>query len=352
MLPAPNPPSDSQSAATVGLGEEEEEEGDSFVLGAFSPAGQETTRVLGPAGQETTRALSPAGRETTRVLSPAGRETTRALSPPAGQETTRVLSPAGRETTRVLSPAGQETTRALSPAGQKTRALGPAGQETTRVLSPAGQETTRAFSPAGQEPFSVEEYYDIEARSVELESSGGHRAVTERREGGDGTLAETERGRVPVGFERKEGTSLKELTTKGADTLTEDKLPGPKDQPKPILALVPLPETTHGFVVGTTRRARPPDSTQSSGRLQTEVISNADGPSCPPGENLSGGERGAGGEVTVVEENTRPVVLAGPEEEEEEQSVDQHATFPCPPPEPVCLEEYGHLHLCMCKTYS
>ena len=309
MLPAPNPPSDSQSAATVGLGEEEEEEGDSFVLGAFSPAGQETTRVLGPAGQETTRVLSPAGRETTRVLSP----------------------PAGRETTRVLSPAGQET---------------------TRVLSPAGQETTRAFGPAGQEPFSVEEYYDIEARSVELESSGGHRAVTEGREGGDGTSAETERGRVPVGFERKEGTSLKELTTKGADTLTEDKLPGPKDQPKPILALVPLPETTHGFVVGTTRRARPPDSTQSSGRLQTEVMSNADGPSCPLGENLSGGERGAGGEVTVVEENTRPVVLAGPEEEEEEQSVDQHATFPYPPPEPVCLEEYGHLHLCMCKTYS
>ena len=320
MLPAPNPPSDSQSAATVGLGEEEEEEGDSFVLGAFSPAGQETTRVLGPAGQETTRALSPAGQETTRVLSPAGRETTRALSPPAGQETTRVLSPAG--------------------------------QETTRVLSPAGQETTRAFSPAGQEPSSVEEYYDIEARSVELESSGGHCAVTEGREGGDGTSAETERGRVPVGFERKEGTSLKELTTKGADTLTEDKLPGPKDQPKPILALIPLPETTHGFVVGTTRRARPPDSTQSSGRLQTEVMSNADGPSCPLGENLSGGERGAGGEVTVVEENTRPVVLAGPEEEEEEQSVDQHTTFPCPPPEPVCLEEYGHLHLCMCKTYS
>ena len=307
MLPAPNPPSDPQSATTVSLGEEEEE-GDSFVLGAFSPAGRETTRVLSPAGRETTRALSP-----------------------VGQETTRVLSPAGRETTRVLSPAGQET---------------------TRVLSPAGRETTRAFGPAGQEPFSVEEYYDIEARSVELESSGGHRVVTERREGGDGTSAETERGRVPVGFERKEGTSLKELTTKGADTLTEDKLPGPKDRPKPILALVPLPETTHGFVVGTTRQARPPDSTQSSGRLQTEVMSSADGPSCPPGESLSEGERGAGGEVTVVEANTRPVVLAGPEEEEEEQSVDQHATFPCPPPEPVCLEEYGHLHLCMCKTYS
>ena len=260
MLPAPNPPSDPLSATTVGLGEEEEEEGDSFVLGAFSPARQETTRAFGP----------------------------------------------------------------------------------------AGQETTRAFGPAGHEPFSVEED-DIETRSVELESGEGDSAAADRREGED-TSAETERkknegGRVPVSFERKEGTSLKELTAKGVDTLTEDELPGPKDRPKPILALVPLTETTHGVVVGTTRQARPPGSTHSSGRLQTEVMSNADG---PPGENLSEGERGAGGEVTVVEGNTRPVVLAGPEEEEEEQSVDQHATFPCPPPEPVCLWRRAITSICAC----
>ena len=223
MLPAPNPPSDPPSA-TVSLGEEEEEEGDTFVLGAFSPAGRETTRAFSPAGWETTRAFSPAGRETTRAFSPAGRE------------------------------------------------------------------TTRAFSPAGQEG------YDIRATSGKLESAGG------------------------------------DSTAKDVGTLTEDELPEPKDQPRPNLALVPLTETTHSFVPDTTHQARPSGSTQLSGRLQTEVVSNASGPSCPPEENLSEGERGVDGEVTVAESNARAMALAPKEEEE-----DQHATFPCLPPDPVCV---------------
>ena len=201
MLPAPNPPSDPPSA-TVSLGEEEEEEGDTFVLGAFSPA----------------------------------------------------------------------------------------GRETTRAFSPAGRETTRAFSPAGQEG------YDIRATSGKLESAGGDR------------------------------------TAKDVGTLTEDELPEPKDQPRPNLALVPLTETTHSFVPDTTHQARPSGSTQLSGRLQTEVVSNASGPSCPPEENLSEGERGVDGEVTVAESNARAMALAPKEEEE-----DQHATFPCLPPDPVCV---------------
>ena len=205
MLPAPNPPSDPPSA-TVSLGEEEEEEGDTFVLGAFSPA----------------------------------------------------------------------------------------GRETTRAFSPAGRETTRAFSPAGQEG------YDIRATSSKLESDGG------------------------------------DSTAKDVGTLTEDEPPEPKDQPRPNLALVPLTETTHSFVVDTTHQARPSGSTQLSGRLQTEVVSNASGPSCPPEENLSEGERGADGEVTVAESNARAMALS-PKEEEEEQNEDQHATFPCLPPDPVCV---------------
>ena len=246
MLPAPNPPSDLPSA-TVSLGEEEEEEGDTFVLGAFSPA----------------------------------------------------------------------------------------GRVTARAFSPAGQETARAFTPAGQEG------YDIRATSGKLESNREDSAVVDRKERGDGTSAETERknngGRVLVSSETVEDASLKGLTAKDVGKLTGDELPGPKDQPRPNLALVPLTETAHSFVVDTTHGpARPSGSTQLSGRLQAEVVSNASGPSCPPEENLSGGERGADGEVTVVESNARPMALA-PKEEGEEQNGDQHATFPCLPPDPVCV---------------
>ena len=246
MLPAPNPPSDLPSA-TVSLGEEEEEEGDTFVLGAFSPA----------------------------------------------------------------------------------------GRVTARAFSPAGQETARAFTPAGQEG------YDIRATSGKLESNREDSAVVDRKEEGDGTSAETERknngGRVLVSSETVEDASLKGLTAKDVGKLTGDELPGPKDQPRPNLALVPLTETAHSFVVDTTHGpARPSGSTQLSGRLQAEVVSNASGPSCPPEENLSGGERGADGEVTVVESNARPMALA-PKEEGEEQNGDQHATFPCLPPDPVCV---------------
>ena len=246
MLPAPNPPSDLPSA-TVSLGEEEEEEGDTFVLGAFSPA----------------------------------------------------------------------------------------GRVTARAFSPAGQETARAFTPAGQEG------YDIRVTSGKLESNRRDSAVVDRKERGDGTSAETERknnsGRVLVSSETVEDASLKELTAKDVGKLTGAEPPGPKDQPRPNLALVPLTETAHSFVVDTTHGpARPSGSTQLSGRLQTEVVSNASGPSCPPEENLSEGERGADGEVTVVESNARPMALA-PKEEEEEQNGDQHATFPCLPPDPVCV---------------
>ena len=243
MLPAPNPPSDLPSA-TVSLGEEEEEEGDTFVLGAFSPA----------------------------------------------------------------------------------------GRVTARAFSPSGQETARVFTPAGQEG------YDIRVTSGKLESNREDSAVVDRKERGDGTSAKTERknngGRVLVSSETVEDASLKELTAKDVGKLTGNEPPGPKDQPQPNLALVPLTETAHSFVVDTTHQARPSGSTQLSGRLQTEVVSNASGPSCPPEENLSEGERGADGEVTVVESNARPMALA-PKEEEEEQNGDQHATFPCLPPDPV-----------------
>ena len=244
MLPAPNPPSDLPSA-TVSLGEGEEEEGDTFVLGAFSPA----------------------------------------------------------------------------------------GRVTARAFSPSGQETARVFTPAGQEG------YDIRVTSGKLESNREDSAVVDRKERGDGTSAKTERknngGRVLVSSETVEDASLKELTAKDVGKLTGDEPPGPKDQPRPNLALVPLTETAHSFVVDTTHGpARPSGSTQLSGRLQTEVVSNASGPSCPPEENLSEGERGADGEVTVVESNARPMALA-PKEEEEEQNGDQHATFPCLPPDPV-----------------